>query len=91
MKYTHAPSADHCGGPWRLSMAAPSSRRSLPSAFITQTWVSSMVVSEDVSGRVVASIAIADPSGDQTGWDSTPFVSVTRRTLARAMLTAKTS
>ncbi len=48
-------------------MAAPISRRPVPSAFITHTCVSSMVVSEEVSGRVVASMAMDAPSGDHAG------------------------
>jgi hypothetical protein len=39
----------------------------VPSALITQTFVSSIVVSDDVSGRLVPLNATSRPSGDQRG------------------------
>ena len=45
VKSTAVPSGAHTGVPWRLSTAAPRSRRPVPSAFMTQTCVSSIVIS----------------------------------------------
>src|SRR5262249_8914142 len=66
VKYTHSPFVDHPGSPCRLSIL-PSSRRFFPSASISQTCVSSMVVSRSVNPRLVASYTIVFPSGDQCG------------------------
>ena len=72
-------------------MAAPTSRRAVPSAFITHTCVSSIVVSEEVSARFVANIAIDRPSGDQTGLYSAFLVFDNCFTLRLAMFSVNTS
>jgi hypothetical protein len=60
-------------------------------ARIIHTCVSSIVVSDDVSGRVVAWNAMSLPSGDHFGSYSALFVSVIRRTDPSATFTANTS
>ena len=58
---------------------------------ITHTCVSSLVVSEDVSSRVVPEDAIRVPSGDHTGSYSALLVLVSRSTMPSRELTVKMS
>ncbi len=75
----------------RLSTASAMGCAPLPSAFINQICVSSMVVSEEVSPRVVPSNAMARPSGDQRGSYTTLSVCVSLRTVPSETRTAKMS
>ena len=72
-------------------MPAPSSTRPVPSAFITQTWVSSMVVSDEVESRRVPANASLVPSGDHTGVYSALRLLVSRRTRRVRAETVNTS
>jgi hypothetical protein len=89
--YIDLPSGAQRGARCRLSIAWPNSRRFEPSAFMIQTCVSSIVVSDDVSSRFVPRYAIVRPSGDQTGWYSALRVFVSWRMAPDARLRANTS
>ncbi len=63
----------------------------MPSAFITHTCVSSIVVSDEVRSRVVPVKAMRVPSGDHTGVYSALLVEVSRRVSRVRVDTANTS